>query len=127
MNELDSSPELNITPLVDIMLVLMAILMVVMPSVVYSEHINLPQGSKSSKVEDKALTLEISSKKEIVFNKQRFDFFTFADNLALQSAGIDKDKSVQIRAAKDLAYDDVVKVLVTLKQLGFKKISLQTQ
>lgn len=42
----DEKPELNITPLVDIMLVLLAILMVTAPSITYEEKINLPQGSQ---------------------------------------------------------------------------------
>ncbi|MBU4110052.1 biopolymer transporter ExbD, partial [bacterium] len=41
----DDSPELNITPLVDVMLVLLAILMVIAPNIVYEENIKLPQGS----------------------------------------------------------------------------------
>ena len=43
----DEKPELNITPLVDIMLVLLAILMVTMPTLVYQEDIALPDGSKT--------------------------------------------------------------------------------
>ncbi|MDE7448045.1 MAG: biopolymer transporter ExbD, partial [Helicobacter sp.] len=48
----DENPDLNITPLVDIMLVLLAILMVTAPVVVYQEEITLPRGSKSSKVQE---------------------------------------------------------------------------
>ena len=43
----DEAPELNITPLVDIMLVLLAILMVTMPTITYQEDITLPDGSKA--------------------------------------------------------------------------------
>jgi len=43
----DDNPDLNITPLVDVMLVLMAILMVTAPTITYQEKIALPQGSKS--------------------------------------------------------------------------------
>lgn len=46
----DEKPELNITPLVDIMLVLLAILMVTAPSITYEEKINLPQGSQNPQV-----------------------------------------------------------------------------
>ncbi len=48
MLDWDDAPELNITPLVDIMLVLLAILMVTTPAMVYQEKIVLPDGSKSS-------------------------------------------------------------------------------
>jgi biopolymer transport protein ExbD len=46
----NEKPELNITPLVDVMLVLLAILMVTAPVLEYEENINLPQGSRSAKV-----------------------------------------------------------------------------
>lgn len=48
--QLDEVPDLNITPLVDIMLVLLAILMVTTPTLVYEEVIKLPDGSKSAVV-----------------------------------------------------------------------------
>ena len=47
MINIDETPELNITPLVDIMLVLLAILMVTTPTIVYEEQILLPDGSKT--------------------------------------------------------------------------------
>ena len=51
----DENPELNITPLVDIMLVLLAILMVAMPALIYEEKIIVPQGTQSkSKPMDKS-------------------------------------------------------------------------
>lgn len=46
MFDFDEKPELNITPLVDIMLVLLAILMVTTPAVIYEENILLPIGSQ---------------------------------------------------------------------------------
>ena len=52
MSQLDEVPELNITPLVDIMLVLLAILMVTAPVIEFEEPINLPSGSKSQQVQD---------------------------------------------------------------------------
>ena len=50
MYDWDSKPELNITPLVDVMLVLLAILMVIAPNIVYEESIKLPQGSISKQL-----------------------------------------------------------------------------
>lgn len=60
----DENPDLNITPLVDIMLVLMAILMVTAPVMEYEENINLPQGSAQKathKIAD--LSIRIDAKK----------------------------------------------------------------
>ena len=51
MLDYNDKPELNITPLVDIMLVLLAILMVT-PVIEFEEPINLPTGSRSQQVSD---------------------------------------------------------------------------
>ena len=52
MFDYNQKPDLNITPLVDIMLVLLAILMVTAPVIEFEEPINLPTGSKSQQVQD---------------------------------------------------------------------------
>ncbi len=56
----DETPELNITPLVDIMLVLLAILMVTMPTITYQEDITLPDGSKAKTSTSKQKDLIVS-------------------------------------------------------------------
>lgn len=126
---LDEKPELNITPLVDIMLVLLAILMVTAPSIVYDEKVNLPTGSqKSSSIATvKSLLITVNAKKEVFVNDKKFDFVSFADNLALLKNQFKTDEPVFIRADKNLKYDDVMFVLRTVKNLGFNKAALQTE
>ncbi|HJE66037.1 ExbD/TolR family protein [Campylobacter avium] len=126
---LDEKPELNITPLVDIMLVLLAILMVTAPSIVYDEKVNLPTGSqKSSSIATvKSLLITVNAKKEVFLNDKKFDFVSFADNLALLKNQFKTDEPVFIRADKNLKYDDVMFVLRTVKNLGFNKAALQTE
>lgn len=126
---LDEKPELNITPLVDIMLVLLAILMVTAPSITYEENINLPQGSQKSTSNPtiKSLIISINSQKEIYLNEQKFDFSSFADNLAMSKSKFKLDEPVFIRADKNLKYDDVIYVLRNVKALGFNKVALQTE
>ena len=125
----DEKPELNITPLVDIMLVLLAILMVTAPTITYEENINLPKGSEKTPnvVTLKSLIISISAKKEISIKEKKYSFTSFADNLVLTKAEYKLDEPVFIRADKDLKYDDVMFVLSTLKNAGFTKVSLQTE
>lgn len=126
---LDEKPELNITPLVDIMLVLLAILMVTAPSITYDEKINLPQGSKkdSSSPTIKSLVVSINANKEIFINQDKFDFLSFADNLAQKKSQFNLNEPVFVRADKSLKYDDVISVLRNIKNLGFNKVALQTE
>ncbi|HHW4173339.1 TPA: ExbD/TolR family protein [Campylobacter coli] len=125
----DEKPELNITPLVDIMLVLLAILMVTAPSITYEEKINLPQGSQKSTSAPsvKSLIVSINAEKEIFLNQEKYSFVSFADNLAQKKAQFNTDEPVFIRADKSLKYDDVIFVLKSIKNLGFNKVALQTE
>ena len=125
----DEKPELNITPLVDIMLVLLALLMVTAPSITYEEKINLPQGSQKSTSAPsvKSLIVSINAKKEIFLNQEKYSFVSFADNLAQKKAQLNTDEPVFIRADKSLKYDDVIFVLKSIKNLGFNKVALQTE
>ncbi len=125
----DEKPELNITPLVDIMLVLLAILMVTASSITYEEKINLPQGSQKSTSAPsvKSLIVSINAKKEIFLNQEKYSFVSFADNLAQKKAQLNTDEPVFIRADKSLKYDDVIFVLKSIKNLGFNKVALQTE
>ena len=85
MSQLDEVPELNITPLVDIMLVLLAILMVTTPALVYEETIKLPDGSKSSVVNKlPELEIRVTKERKVYLKNDSFALSEFADNFVLQ-------------------------------------------
>ena len=123
----DEKPELNITPLVDIMLVLLAILMVIAPNIVYEENIKLPQGSTSKQLEQ-IPPVHISIKKDLTLkvNKDNFDINSFEDNFYKYSRKLDLKASVLISADKSLDYGVVMNVLGAVKQSGFTEVSLAT-
>ncbi len=123
----DESPELNITPLVDVMLVLLAILMVIAPTVIYEEMIKLPQGSATKQLEQKApVHITIDQKGKVVVNKENFDLQTFGDNFYLYAQKLDKEATVLISADKTLDYGVVMSVLGAVKRAGFTEVSLAT-
>jgi len=123
----DDSPDLNITPLVDVMLVLMAILMVTAPTITFQEQIDLPQGSKTMQVEkSKTLTIRMDKKRNIYLKKDTYALDTFADDFVNQSVKYDKQSEVYIRADEQLKYKDVMYLLKSVKAAGFEKVSLIT-
>lgn len=124
----DDTPELNITPLVDIMLVLLAILMVTAPAITYEENIVLPSGSKTktSIVKNQDLIIVINENKEIKIGQSKFNMSEFSDNIILLAQKYDKSAPVYIRADKRLRYEDVMLVLKSIKNAGFTKVALQT-
>uniref|UniRef100_UPI003EBF5805 biopolymer transporter ExbD n=1 Tax=Hydrogenimonas leucolamina TaxID=2954236 RepID=UPI003EBF5805 len=123
----DEKPDLNITPLVDIMLVLMAILMVTAPTIIYEENITLPQGSKTKTLQKvKSIQLSMDAKGVIRFQKEKFDKLSFPDRFLLKTQSLDKSIPVYIRADERLPYKDVMFLLKTVKEAGFTKVSLVT-
>jgi len=123
----DEKPDLNITPLVDIMLVLMAILMVTAPTMTYEEKIILPKGSKSNAYKKiKSLEIRMDKNRIIYFKKKRFKLLSFADSFMRETVNIDKNIPVFIRADERLSYKDVMYLLKTIKESGFTKVSLIT-
>ena len=123
----DDSPDLNITPLVDVMLVLMAILMITAPTITFQEQIDLPQGSKTVKVEKaKTLTIRMDKNQKIYLNKDVYALDTFADDFVNKSAKFNKKSEVYIRADETLQYKNVIYLLRSVKAAGFDKVSLIT-
>ncbi len=123
----DDSPDLNITPLVDVMLVLMAILMITAPTITFQEQIDLPQGSKTVKVtKPKTLTIRMDKKQKIYLNNDTYALDTFADDFVNKSVKFDKNSEVYIRADEQLKYKDVMYLLKSVKAAGFEKVSLIT-
>lgn len=124
----DDDPDLNITPLVDVMLVLMAILMITAPTINFEEQIVLPKGSQSKKVDKiKTLTIRMDKKRNIYLGKETFTLDDFADNFVLKSQDFNLNSDVFIRADERLAYKDVMYLLKSVKQVGFSKVSLITE
>ena len=124
----DDSPDLNITPLVDVMLVLMAILMITAPTITFQEKIDLPQGSKTVKVtKPKTLTIRMDKNQKIYLKNDTYGLDTFADDFVNQSVKYDKSSEVYIRADEVLQYKDVMYLLKSVKAAGFEKVSLITE
>lgn len=123
----NEKPELNITPLVDIMLVLLAILMVSTPTLTYQEDITLPKGSKSKKLtQDSMLEIRIDANRKIHIREKTYEFKNFEDSFVLLSKNFDKKMDIFIRADKNLKYEDIIYILKTAKEAGFIKVSLIT-
>ena len=128
MYEWDEAPDLNITPLIDVMLVLMAIFMITIPVMHYEEKINLPDGSQKAAVSDaKALTIRVTKDLTVHYKEDTYTLDAFPDAFRLKTGDIDKEQVVFINADKEIAYEHVVYLLKVVKQSNFKKVSLLTQ
>ncbi|WP_024789328.1 biopolymer transporter ExbD [Lebetimonas sp. JH292] len=122
-------PELNITPFVDIMLVLLAILMVSVTMNTYQEKsVNLPKGSRTSPaVKKAAINIVINKNLKVYVNKEELPFKNFLENFNLKYGNFNKNALVYIAADKDIKYKDFMKIYAAVVKTGFTQIGLLTQ
>ena len=127
MYDFNQKPDLNITPLVDIMLVLLAILMVTAPVIEFEEPITLPTGSRSQQTQDvQKIDIIITKDRIVTLNKNKVEIGNFADSFLQFVNGKDQNTPLYIRADKSLKYDDIIFVLKSVKEAGFFKVALVT-
>ncbi len=123
----DETPELNITPLVDVMLVLLAILMVTAPVLVYEENIVLPDGSaKISMNQIPEIEIRITKDRKVFIKNDSYNLASFPDNFILFGQSFSKETPIYIKADKALRYEDVMFILKSVKEAGFNKVALET-
>ena len=114
--------EMNVTPLVDVMLVLLIVFMVTMPVMTHSLNVNLPSNQGSVKVKaDQATRLEVDASGGYRLNDQAVS----ADELLklLQQSNL-KDATLAIAADKNVPYDYVARAISAARQAGIEKVGL---
>jgi biopolymer transport protein TolR len=118
--------DINVTPFVDVMLVLLIIFMVTAPMMVQGVNVALPEVSaKPMATEKENLTVTIDRDANIYINdfQVRMDFLK--DKLEKILAG-KTDREVLFRADKDVAYGIVVSVMAEIKAAGVEKLGMVT-
>ena len=121
--------EINITPLVDTLLVLLIIFMVTAPAMTRTIGIDLPSadGARAEKMEvdeeKEFLVVGISVDDQIVFEEKNYSQTDFMNQFPTLVAGMEPEK-VFIQADKNVAYDRLVQVMVFLQNQGHEKIGL---
>ncbi|MBW1729353.1 MAG: protein TolR [Deltaproteobacteria bacterium] len=119
--------DINVTPLVDVMLVLLIIFMVTAPMMMQGVKVNLPKTtSRNIKTSQEPLILTISRNKEIFIENHKLTL----KNLETKIAKIfenRRDKEILLRADKDVPYGFVIKVMARVKKAGINKLGMVTE
>ncbi len=119
--------DINVTPLVDVMLVLLIIFMVTAPMLMQGVEVNLPKTTtKNIKTREEPLMLTVNKEKEIFIEKHRITL----DNLEIKIQKIfenRRDKEILLRADKEVPYGFVIKVIAKVKQAGIDKLGMVTE
>ena len=119
--------EINVTPFVDVMLVLLIIFMVTAPLLTTGVKVNLPESS--SKVlsdKDKTVTVTINEKKEIFIQKKKLTQKKMINKL-FELKKQKKELKIYIKGDKNLNYGEIMKVMGNINKAGFKKVALVTK
>jgi biopolymer transport protein TolR len=118
--------QINVTPMVDVMLVLLVIFMITAPLLTVGIPINLPKTKAKALPEDQTpLSITINKDEKIFLQDSEIDL----ENLVPRLIAISKNKSdrkIFIRADKVLSYGEVVKIMGLISSAGFNKIALVT-
>ena len=119
--------EINVTPFVDVMLVLLIIYMVTAPLLTTGIKVNLPQSNANSISEKKEpVTISINSKGEIFLQRKKMNKETLIKKLSLLKKQ-DESLKIYIRGDKTLDYGKVMALMGDINKAGFKKIALVTE
>src|SRR4051794_27106441 len=118
--------EINVTPLVDVMLVLLIIFMVTAPMLQTGVDVDLPEAKAQSIPDDEGkLILTVTKDKQVFLGKLPIPFDDLEKTLK-NNAKLNADKELYLHADKSLLYGDVVKVMAAVKQAGVAKMGMVT-
>jgi biopolymer transport protein TolR len=119
--------DINVTPFVDVMLVLLIIFMVTAPLMIQGVDVNLPRTTaKEIKTREDPLILNVKKNMEISLENHVIKLEDLESKLKTISE-YRKDKEVLLRADKDLPYGFVMKVIAAAKKAGIDKLGMITE
>ena len=119
--------EINVTPFVDVMLVLLIIFMITAPLMQHGMDVQLPKESIAPIVIKEIPTVTVKSNKKIFWKQEELLNLMALTRKVKQYIGKDKDSSIYLRADKMLDYGFVMHVMATVKEAGVENIGMVTE
>jgi biopolymer transport protein TolR len=125
-DNLDEMAEINVTPLVDVMLVLLIIFIITAPMLVQGLNVNLPKQDAPSIASEGAepLVLTLNSDQIIYLDDEPIHLELLGDRLSAALGG--RPRPVYVKADETLPYGFVIRVLAVLDRIGVEQVGMVT-
>lgn len=119
--------EINMVPLIDVMLVLLVIFIITAPLLSHSIKINVPQVSAEPvEQEPKVIDLAVNEHGQIFWNEQPVLIASLKDRL-IQEAAEDPQPQLRIRADRDTRYEVLAEIMGSARSSGLKRVGFVTR
>ena len=123
----DVMSEINVTPLVDVMLVLLVIFILTVPVLTHSVKVDLPQTQKlNTAVDPKSISISVASDGSVYWNSKRIDNAQLETMLA-EVAAQEQQTEIRLYGDRRVAYEEVVTIMAAAQLAGIEKLGFVTQ
>jgi biopolymer transport protein ExbD len=116
------NPEINTTPLVDVMLVLLIIFMITIPVMNHAVKIDLPRATNQpNEVKPENINLSVDEDGKVYWNVQEISLEELSARIA-EAAKNEPQPEIHIRGARTVQYEKVAQIMAAVQRGGLKKI-----
>jgi biopolymer transport protein TolR len=118
--------NINVTPFIDVVLVLLIVFMISAPLMVSGVNVSLPSNSSAKAITSETpFTLTVNSSGDVFFEKNNIKFSEIKEFIKKNVLSV--NNRIYIRGDKNVSYGDIMKIIAEINSIGYNKVSLVTE
>lgn len=118
--------HINVTPFIDVVLVLLIVFMISAPLMVSGVNVSLPSNNSAKAITSETpFTLTVQSSGKIFFEDENIKFSEVKNFIKENVLSV--NNRIYIRGDKDVSYGDIMKIIAEINSIGYNKVSLVTE
>lgn len=122
-----SMSDINMTPLVDVMLVLLIIFIIAVPVITHSVKVDLPRADNTpNDIKPETINLSVTADGKLHWDESDISFEALPQRLAVE-ANKQPQPEIHIRGDRKVAYEEVIKVMAAVQRAGILKLGFVTE